>query len=101
MPLNLNEVIEGMDKMMQRLVDDNIEMTVTCDRDVGQIKADSGYIWQVLLNMVVNARDAMPNGGKLTIETSSVTLNHNDLRSHLGAEPGDYVVLRISDTGSA
>ncbi len=53
-----------MDKMMQRLVDDNIEMTVVCGRDIGQIKADSGYIWQVLMNMVVNARDAMPNEGE-------------------------------------
>jgi len=98
-PLNLNEVIEGMEKMMQQLVDDNIEITLICGRDVGQIKADSGYIWQVLLNMVVNARDAMPNGGKLSIESSALTLTNNDLRSHLGAEPGPYVVLRISDTG--
>src|SRR5208282_5767505 len=66
----------------------------------GRILADSGYIGQVLMNLVVNARDAMPNGGKLTIATDNVSLNDKDLLPYPGALPGDYVVLSVSDTGT-
>jgi two-component system cell cycle sensor histidine kinase/response regulator CckA len=97
--LDLNEVIESMDKMLRRLVDENIEMTMVYGNPIGQIKADSGYVWQVLMNLVVNARDAMPNGGKLTIETSAVTLDEDHAQTHPGATPGDYVRLSVADTG--
>ena len=98
--LDLNEVVESMDKMLRRLVDENIEMTVIYGNQIAQVKADSGYIWQVLMNLVVNARDAMPNGGKLAIETSNVTLDEAYAQAHPGATPGDYVLLSVSDTGT-
>jgi two-component system cell cycle sensor histidine kinase/response regulator CckA len=71
-----------MDKMLRRLIDENIEMTIVPGKQIGRIKADSGYVGQVLMNLVVNARDAMPNGGKLTIATSNVTLDENYARAH-------------------
>jgi two-component system, cell cycle sensor histidine kinase and response regulator CckA len=98
--LDLNEVVESMDKMLRRFIDENTEMSFICAKEIGQIKADSGYIGQVLMNLVVNARDAMPNGGKLAIETSTVTLDENDLRIRPGTLPGSYVVLSVSDTGT-
>ena len=98
--LNLNEVVESMDKMLRRFVDEHTEMSFLCSKEIGQIKADSGYVGQVLMNLVVNARDAMPNGGKLTIETSIVTLAENDPPLHTGSTPGNYVVLSVSDTGT-
>ena len=69
--LDLNEVVTDMDKMLRRLIDENIEMTVVPGKQIGRVKADSGYIGQVLMNLVVNARDAMPNGGKLTVATAT------------------------------
>jgi two-component system, cell cycle sensor histidine kinase and response regulator CckA len=97
--LDLNEVVEGMDKMLRRLIDENIEMTMVGGEHIGRIKADSGYVWQVLMNLVVNARDAMPNGGKLAIETSDATLDEAYAQAHPGATPGDYVMLSVRDTG--
>jgi CheY-like chemotaxis protein len=98
--LDLNEVVEGMEQMLRRLVDENVEMTMMCGEQIGQIKADSGYIWQVLMNLVVNARDAMPNGGKLSIQTSSVNLDADYTEAHPGMTPGDYVMLSVRDTGT-
>lgn len=97
--LDLNEVVRSMDKMLQRLVDENIEMTVICGKETGPIKADSGYIWQVLMNLVVNARDAMPDGGKLIIETTKVMLDETYAQEHPGAIPGAYALLSVTDTG--
>ncbi len=98
--LNLNDVVKELDKMLRRLIDENIEMTIVPGKQAGRIKADSGYVGQVLMNLVVNARDAMPNGGKLTIATNNVTLDENYTRTHTGAIPGEYVMLSISDTGT-
>ncbi len=98
--LDLNAVLKDLDKMMRRLIDENIEMTIVPGKEIGRLKADSGYVGQVLMNLVVNARDAMPNGGKLTIATDNVTLDENYARAHAGAIPGDYVMLRVSDTGT-
>jgi two-component system, cell cycle sensor histidine kinase and response regulator CckA len=98
--LDLNKVVEGMEKMLRRLIDENVEMTVVYGDKIGTVKADSGYVWQVLMNLVVNARDAMPNGGKLAIQTSGVLLEEAYAQSHPGTTPGNYVMLSISDTGT-
>jgi two-component system cell cycle sensor histidine kinase/response regulator CckA len=98
--LDLNDVVKDLDKMLMRLIDANVEMTTVLGKKIGHVKADSGYIGQVLMNLVVNARDAMPNGGKLTIETNNVKLDENYARTHMGASPGDYVMLSVSDTGT-
>ncbi|HTB62199.1 MAG TPA: response regulator [Opitutales bacterium] len=98
--LDLNVVVEDLDNMLRRLIDENIEMTIMPEKQAGRIKADSGYVGQVLMNLVVNARDAMPNGGKLTIKTNNVTLDKNYARTHPSAKPGDYVMLSVCDTGT-
>ncbi len=98
--LDLNETVRDLDKMLRRLIDEDIEMTIVLGRDIGRVKADSGYVGQVLMNLVVNSRDAMPNGGKLTIATSNATLDEHYAQTHAGATPGDYVMLSVSDTGT-
>jgi two-component system cell cycle sensor histidine kinase/response regulator CckA len=99
--LDLNEVVADMDKMLRRLIGENIAMTIVPGKETGRIKADSGYIGQVLMNLVVNARDAMPNGGKLTIATGNVAFDENDAHIHSDIIlPGDYVMLSVSDTGT-
>jgi PAS domain S-box-containing protein len=97
--LNLHEVIEDMDKMLRRLIDENVGLTIVPEKETGRIKADSGLIGQLLMNLVVNARDAMPNGGRVKIETANVTLDENDARTRACPTSGDYVMLAVSDTG--
>ena len=97
--LNLDEVIQDMDKMLRRLVDENVELTFVHGNETGRIKADSGLVGQLVMNLVVNARDAMPNGGKLKIETANVTLDEEQARTHTDANTGDYVMLAVNDTG--
>jgi two-component system cell cycle sensor histidine kinase/response regulator CckA len=98
--LDLNELVKDLDKMLRRLIDENIELTIVPGKQTGRFKADSGYIGQVLMNLVLNARDAMPNGGRLTITTDSVRLDENYARSHAGAILGDCVMFSVSDTGT-
>jgi two-component system, cell cycle sensor histidine kinase and response regulator CckA len=98
--LDLNEVLNDLDKMLRRLIGANIEMETVPGKRLGRIKADSGHVGQVLMNLVVNARDAMPNGGKLTITTTNVKLDEKYARAHKRATPGDYVMLSVSDTGT-
>jgi CheY-like chemotaxis protein len=98
--LDLDEVLQDLDKMLRRLVDENIEMTMIVGEHLGRIKADPGYIGQVVMNLVVNARDAMPNGGKLNITAENVTLDEARARTFAGVVPGEYVVLSVSDTGT-
>ena len=98
--LDLNQVTKDLDKMLRRLIDERIEMTMLPGKQIGRIKADSGYIGQLLMNLVVNARDAMPNGGKLTIVTSNVTVNDIPAPAHPGILAGDYVKLSVTDTGT-
>jgi two-component system, cell cycle sensor histidine kinase and response regulator CckA len=97
--LDLNEVLENMESMLRQLIDDNIELTVTRGVLTGHFNADVGYVGQILMNLVVNARDAMPGGGKLVIATSEMTLDGAYAAAHPGATCGDYVMLSVSDTG--
>jgi two-component system, cell cycle sensor histidine kinase and response regulator CckA len=98
--LNLNAVVNDMEQLLRRLIDANIEMTFELGKQIGWVHADSGYIGQVLMNLVVNARDAMPYGGKLRIATTDITLDEKDADIKMGGLPGDYVLLRVSDSGT-
>lgn len=98
--LDLNDVMQDMDKMLRRLIDQNIEMTIVPGHQTKRVKADTGYVGQVLMNLVVNARDAMPKGGQLTIATSNTILDESYTRQHPGVQPGRYVMLSVSDTGT-
>ncbi len=96
--INLNELIVNLNKMLRRLIGEDIKLVTQTAPDLGLIKADPGQIEQVLLNLVVNARDAMPDGGTLTIRTENVTLDEDYARRHL-VTPGDYAMVSVSDTG--
>ena len=98
--LNLNDILFEMASMLQRLVREDIELTIWTDPTLGSIRADMGQIEQVIMNLVINARDAMPQGGKLLVETSNVTVNEESAKLSPGAKPGAYVRLTVSDTGS-
>lgn len=98
--LDVNRVILGVKTMLGRLIGENIKLTVLASKVPPLIKADPGYIEQVLLNLSVNARDAMPKGGKLTIEAAIVRINEAHIHLNGTVEPGDYVVLSVSDTGT-
>jgi len=98
--LDLNAVVAEMGKMLPRLIGENISLTISAAPSLGRVKADPGQIEQVILNLAVNARDAMPQGGKLTIETANVELDETYAREHLTARPGPHVMLAVSDTGS-
>ena len=98
--LDLNAVVTENLKMLTRMIGEDIDLVMVPGADLGAVKADPGQIEQVIMNLAVNARDAMPKGGKLTIETSNVTLDESYTRFHAGVNPGEYVMLVISDTGS-
>ncbi|MEI7728741.1 MAG: response regulator [Verrucomicrobiota bacterium] len=98
--LELNLVLKDLAEMLRRLIGENIELVIIPGKQIHRVKADSGHVGQVLMNLAVNARDAMPNGGKLTIATENATLDENYTRMHPGAIPGDYVILSVSDTGT-
>ncbi len=97
--VDLNGVVTENLKMLTRLIGEDIDLVMVPGPGIGAIKADPGQIEQVVMNLAVNARDAMPQGGKLTIETANVTLDANYARFHSPVKPGDYVMLAISDTG--
>ncbi|MFL5804019.1 MAG: response regulator [Roseiflexaceae bacterium] len=98
--LKLNDLIGEIDKLLRRLIGEDIDLVTLLSTDPGQVKVDPGQIEQVLVNLAVNARDAMPNGGKLTIETHNVVLDHHYTQQHLDVIPGPYVLVAVSDTGS-
>ena len=98
-PLNLNDVVSEMSKMLRRLIGEDICFDARFDPELKQIRADPGQIEQVLVNLVVNSRDAMPHGGTLTIETANFEIDHEFASRHLGLAPGKYVVLTVSDDG--
>ncbi|MFZ3217656.1 MAG: CHASE4 domain-containing protein [Candidatus Acidiferrales bacterium] len=97
--LDLNEVVAGMIKMVSRVIGANIELVFLPGAHLGRVKADPSQIEQVALNLVVNARDAMPDGGRLTIETSNVVLERDYATQHAVVDPGPYVMLTVSDNG--
>jgi PAS domain S-box-containing protein len=98
--LDLNEVVAGMIQMVSRLIGANIELSFLPALDLGRVKADPSQMEQVVLNLVVNARDAMSDGGQLTIETSNIDLDRSYAARHPGGlEPGPYVMLTVTDTG--
>ena len=97
--LDLNDVVAGMIKMFSRVIGENIDLTFLPGAKLAPVKADPGQMEQVLLNLVVNARDAMPDGGRLTIETCNVELDRVSASQHPVMEPGDYVMLIVTDTG--
>lgn len=97
---NVNDLVRNMEKMLHRLIGEDIEMTAFLAPDLGQAKLDPGQMEQVLMNLVVNARDAMPVGGKLTIETANVILDEEYAKLHADVTPGQYVMLAVGDTGT-
>jgi two-component system cell cycle sensor histidine kinase/response regulator CckA len=97
--LDLNAVVADSEKMVRRLVGEDVDLVTILDPALGQIKTDLGQMEQVLMNLVVNARDAMPQGGKITIETTNVVLDETYCRSHPEVEPGRYIKLALSDNG--
>ena len=97
--LNLNDILEQMEKLLRRVLSENIDLVIECDPSLHTIRSDSGQIEQVIMNLVINARDAMPAGGKLVISTGNVVLDETYARQHLEVRPAEYVCLSVSDTG--
>ncbi len=97
--LNLNDVLSNLKKMLPRIIGEDIHLAFALRTDLGNVKADPGQIEQVVMNLVVNARDAMPQGGKLTLETQNVDLDAAYARRHAGVVPGPHVMVSVSDTG--
>jgi two-component system, cell cycle sensor histidine kinase and response regulator CckA len=98
--LDVNKVIADMEEMMRRLIGESIDLELRCRDDLGQVKADPSQLQQAVMNLAVNARDAMPGGGKLTIETVNVDLGEDYADKHVEMSKGRYVMLAVSDTGS-
>jgi PAS domain S-box-containing protein len=98
--VDLNEVVTENLKMLTRVIGEDIDLVMVPGSGAGSVKADPGQIEQVIMNLAVNARDAMPHGGKLTIETANVTLDQGYARLHSPVKPGEYVMLAISDSGT-
>ena len=98
--LDLNSIVMGLDKLLRRLMDEDITMSTMPGPNIGTIKADPGQMEQVIMNLVVNARDAMPKGGRLTVETANVDLDAAYASDHATVKPGQYVMLAVSDTGT-
>lgn len=98
--LNLNELVSQTQSMLRRLLNENIDLKTCCAPDLGAVCADPGQLEQVIMNLAINARDAMPEGGKLIVETSNLDMDENDASRHASLSAGSYVVLAITDTGT-
>jgi CheY-like chemotaxis protein len=97
--LNLDTVVVDMEKMLQRIIGEHIDLRAVLEPTLGNVSADPGQIEQIILNLAVNARDSMPEGGKLTIETDNVFLDEGYVSTHLGSQVGPHVMLAVTDTG--
>ena len=97
--LDLNAVLTNLDRMLQRLIGEDIDLVTAPAMRLGHVKVDRGQIEQVIMNLAVNSRDAMPQGGKLTIETANAELDEAYAREHVSVKPGPYVMVAVSDTG--
>src|SRR5882724_1187316 len=97
--LDLNALVGNLEKMLQRLIGEDVELVTKPAASLGAVRADAGQLEQAIVNLVVNARDAMPQGGRLTIETADVELDRGYVVGHVPTQPGPYVLLAISDTG--
>jgi signal transduction histidine kinase len=98
--LDLNSVVIDMDRLLRRLIGADIDLVMKVNSGIGSVLADPGQIEQIIMNLAVNARDAMPGGGKLTIQTDNVELDDEYVRLHADARPGAHVMLAVSDTGT-
>jgi two-component system cell cycle sensor histidine kinase/response regulator CckA len=98
--VDLNGLLLGIEGMLRRIIGEDIEVVFRLQEGMGRIKADPGQLEHAVVNLAVNARDAMPQGGRLTVETADVELDEAYARTHLSVEPGPYVMLSVTDTGS-
>ncbi len=98
--LDLNKLVSSLSTMLRRLIGEDVDLQLILRPELGQVSADPGQMEQVLMNLVVNARDAMPGGGTLTIETANVTLDESYVSRHLAVKPGPYTLLAVSDNGT-
>jgi len=98
--LDLNDVVKDMQKMLTRLIGEDVRLATRLEPDLGSVKADPCQVEQIIVNLVVNARDAMPRGGSVTIETANTSLDERAVLKHVSVKPGAYVMLSVSDTGS-
>ena len=99
--MNLNGVVEDMGKLLPRLIGEDVELGIRTASDLGAIRADASQMEQIIMNLAVNARDAMPTGGRLIIETSNAELDRTYNSTHPIVKPGRYVLLAVSDTGTS
>jgi len=97
--LSLNAIVEDMEELLRRLIGEDIQLSIATDSHLGTVRADAGQIEQIVMNLAVNARDAMPRGGQLTIRTANVELGEADLRHESDSQTGAHVMLEVSDTG--
>jgi CheY-like chemotaxis protein len=98
--LDLNSLVANMERMLGRVIGEDIELKTVLRAEVGKVRADPGQLEQVVMNLAVNARDAMPHGGKLTIETANTMLDDTYMGTHSGVRPGPYAMLAVSDNGT-
>jgi len=97
--INMNDIVLNLDSLLRRLIGEDIEVLTVPSNELGSVKADPGQIEQVIMNLALNSRDAMPHGGKLTLETANMTLDEKYAGEHQPISPGAYVMLAVSDTG--
>src|SRR5207245_10631379 len=96
----MNALVANLEKLLRRLIGEDVELRTVLAPDLGAVRADPGQLEQVIVNLAVNSRDAMPQGGQLTIEPANVELDEAYAAAHFPAEPGSYVLLAVTDTGT-